>query len=232
LHQDLGCARYAAVLVPPLVVTEPLMMVLRQAVRLSPPLWRPQTACRMLSSSASAQETVKLAYDKYQPPTSKQSSSHSQAIVLSHGLFGSKQNWRSIAKALAQKVGLPVYALDLRNHGTSPHIDSLRYDEMAQDLMQFFKDHNIRQATLVGHSMGGKAVQSMALSKDLPSDYLSGLISVDMSPARGPLSTEFAQYIEAMIEIEDANCTSRQEADEILKKTEPELDESASPRFC
>lgn len=63
---------------------------------------------------------------------------------------------------------------------------------MADDLLKFFEDHSIRQAALVGHSMGGKAVQSMALSKDLPAEYLSYLISVDMSPARGPLSSEFA----------------------------------------
>jgi tRNA G26 N,N-dimethylase Trm1 len=31
------------------------------------------------------------------------------------------------------------------------------------------------------------------------------------------------QYIEAMIEIEDSKCDSRQQADEILKKVEPEL---------
>jgi pimeloyl-ACP methyl ester carboxylesterase len=68
----------------------------------------------------------------------------------------------------------------------------MKYEEMAEDLMRFFDDHSIRQAALVGHSMGGKAVQSLALSKNLPADYLSHLISVDMSPARGPLSAEFA----------------------------------------
>lgn len=38
---------------------------------------------------------------------------------------------------------------------------------------------------------GGKTVQAMALSPELPSNALSHLISVDMSPARGPLSKEF-----------------------------------------
>lgn len=63
---------------------------------------------------------------------------------------------------------------------------------MATDLGKFFKDHSIRNATLIGHSMGGKAVQSFALSPTLPQDALSHLVSVDMSPARGPLSNEFA----------------------------------------
>lgn len=67
----------------------------------------------------------------------------------------------------------------------------MRYDEMADDLLGFFDEHSITNAALVGHSMGGKAVQSMALSDKLPEDYLKYLISVDMSPARGPLSKEF-----------------------------------------
>jgi pimeloyl-ACP methyl ester carboxylesterase len=122
----------------------------------------------------------------------------------------------------------------------------MQYKDMADDLLRFFEDHSIRQAALVGHSMGGKAVQSMALSKDLPADFLSYLISVDMSPARGPLSAEFAvsrcrpplrqkglkslnsyhfsqRYIDGMLEIEEAKCSSRQQADDILQTIEPDL---------
>lgn len=68
----------------------------------------------------------------------------------------------------------------------------MQYYEMAGDLLRFFDEHSIRRAILVGHSLGGKAVQSVALDPDLPDDCLSHLISVDMSPARGPLSPEFA----------------------------------------
>lgn len=117
----------------------------------------------------------------------------------------------------------------------------MSYLSMASDLEKFFNDQCIMNATLVGHSMGGKAVQAFALSSSLSKDVLSHLVSVDMSPARGPLSTEFAvsalitsrqftfhsfsllpsqQYIKAMIEIEDANCQSRNEADQILKNYE------------
>lgn len=99
----------------------------------------------------------------------------------------------------------------------------MRYDEMANDLLRFFDDHRIRRAILAGHSMGGKAVQSMALSKSLPSEYLHSLISIDMTPARGPLSNEFAQYVDAMVKFEESKSTSRQDADAILQQIEPDV---------
>ncbi|PWN38188.1 alpha/beta-hydrolase, partial [Meira miltonrushii] len=166
---------------------------------------------------------VELAYESYEPPKDKDPITDAKAVVLCHGLFGSKQNWRSLGKSIAQRLSVPVYAVDLRNHGTSPHISSMRYDEMAKDLTRFFEDHKIKQAILTGHSMGGKTVQSMALDKDVPNDFIRYLISVDMSPARGPLSKEFAQYVKKMCEIEEKQCSSRQEADKVLEEVEPEL---------
>ncbi|KAL7417841.1 hypothetical protein BDY24DRAFT_373070 [Mrakia frigida] len=34
-----------------------------------------------------------------------------EALVIAHGLFGSKQNWRSLIKTFAQELGMHVYAL-------------------------------------------------------------------------------------------------------------------------
>lgn len=176
-----------------------------------------------VSSFRQAEGPVELAYESYQPPKDKDPITDAKAVVLCHGLFGSKQNWRSLGKSIAQRLAVPVYAVDLRNHGTSPHTSSMRYDEMAKDLIRFFEDHKIKQAILTGHSMGGKTVQSMALDKDVPNDFIRYLISVDMSPARGPLSKEFAQYVQKMCEIEEKQCSSRQEADKVLEEVEPEL---------
>ena len=124
---------------------------------------------------------------------------------------------------MAQRFGVPVYAVDLRNHGTSPHIEGLHYQDMAADLLQFFQDHQLKKVVLIGHSMGGKVSLALTLSPELPPDATSHLISVDMSPARGPLSTEFENYIEAMLSIQNAGVKTRIEADEILQKTEPDL---------
>ena len=40
-------------------------------------------------------------------------------VVLLHGLFGAARNFGTVQRALAQRFR--VLALDLRNHGSSPH---------------------------------------------------------------------------------------------------------------
>ena len=56
-------------------------------------------------------------------------------FVVLHGLFGSGKNWRSFAGSLEQNF--QVWTLDARNHGDSPHADSMSYQEMAEDVVRF-----------------------------------------------------------------------------------------------
>lgn len=74
-------------------------------------------------------------------------------IVILHGLFGSKQNNRSISKALALNLKCSVYALDLRNHGDSPHDTNHSYSAMADDIQEFVEAQALGPVTLIGHSM-------------------------------------------------------------------------------
>ena len=55
------------------------------------------------------------------------------ATVILHGLLGSANNWRSLINRDDLLAGRFVCALDLRNHGRSPHSDSMTYQEMAAD---------------------------------------------------------------------------------------------------
>ncbi|WVW79933.1 hypothetical protein I302_101904 [Kwoniella bestiolae CBS 10118] len=163
---------------------------------------------------------IDMAFDVVQP---SEVTAKGQSLVICHGLFGSKQNWRSLAKTFASKLGMPVYTLDLRNHGTSPHAEPHTYSAMAEDLSHFFKKHNLKEGVnLMGHSMGGKAVMAFALNEKL-NKPLRSLISVDMSPAIGKISAEFAAYTESMMEIERAQVKTKHDADKILAKTEPSL---------
>ncbi|WFD31162.1 methionyl aminopeptidase [Malassezia sp. CBS 17886] len=136
---------------------------------------------------------------------------------------GSKQNWRSLAKAMAQRFHVPIYTLDLRNHGTSPHSDTMTYVDMAEDVRRFIDDHHLSNLALVGHSLGGKVAMAVALDPTLRTGTLSHLVSVDMSPAAGPISPEFMEYARCMLDIEKAQVHSRHEADEMLQKVEPNL---------
>ncbi|KAK8870101.1 hypothetical protein IAR55_000671 [Kwoniella newhampshirensis] len=163
---------------------------------------------------------VDLAFDVVQPATPR---TDGQSLVICHGLLGSKQNWRSLAKMFASKLGMPVYTLDLRNHGQSPHAEPHTYSAMAQDIAHFLSQQGLSSGVnLLGHSMGGKAVMALALNAEI-NKPLRSLISVDMTPAIGKMSPEFLAYTEAMIEIEKAKVKTKHEADKILEKTEPIL---------
>ncbi len=63
-------------------------------------------------------------------------SSHSAEappIVILHGLLGSSRNWQTVGADLGQ--GRRVAALDLRNHGRSPHAPEMSYAAMAEDVL-------------------------------------------------------------------------------------------------
>ena len=62
---------------------------------------------------------------------------------------------------------------------------------------------------------------AFALDPSIPKDLLSHLVVVDITPAVGPISPEFREYINAMHEVEAANVKTKKEGDEIIKKHEP-----------
>jgi len=139
-------------------------------------------------------------------------------IVIAHGLYGSSDNWISIAKELAQKH--QVILVDLRNHGQSPHSNSHSYSDLADDLFELFNKLNLTQATLVGHSMGGKAAMQFAINHP---DKLKALIVVDIAPksyadANGysPQAKEHLAILSALRELPLSTITSRTDADEWL----------------
>ncbi len=100
-------------------------------------------------------------------------------IVLLHGLFGSSDNLTYLAKKLSDRF--VVYVPDIRNHGKSFHADKHNYSEIANDLNDFFKEHRIGKAFLIGHSMGGKVAMRMAL--DFP-DKVEKLFVIDIAPIK------------------------------------------------
>jgi pimeloyl-ACP methyl ester carboxylesterase len=88
-------------------------------------------------------------------------SGHGRPVILLHGLFGSSDNWQTIALRLAETFR--VFALDQRNHGQSPHSTEMDYPLMAADVDEFFSAHGLESALVIGHSMGGKTAMQLAL---------------------------------------------------------------------
>jgi esterase len=99
------------------------------------------------------------------------------AVVLLHGLFGSSENWHSIAMRLA--ATFHVFALDHRNHGQSPHSAEMDYPVMAADVDRFFASRGVASARVIGHSMGGKTAMRLALH--FP-QRVQKLVVADMAP--------------------------------------------------
>ncbi|MCF7825078.1 MAG: alpha/beta fold hydrolase [Candidatus Marinimicrobia bacterium] len=77
-----------------------------------------------------------------------------EPLVILHGLFGSSDNWHTLARRWGREF--QVFALDQRNHGSSPHESAMNYEELAHDLYQFIGQEHLGPVHIVGHSMGGK----------------------------------------------------------------------------
>ncbi|GLB44834.1 putative alpha beta-hydrolase [Lyophyllum shimeji] len=191
-------------------------------LRSDPPLCRSHGAPRRHMSSENI-VPVDLDYASYIPPNGNKTDG---ALVILHGLFGSKRNFTSLSKLFMKDLNIPVYALDLRNQGTSPRAKPMTYPAMAADVLHFIHSHRLSHVSLLGHSMGGKAAMSVALhpSLDDPSNahLLSKLIVADVAPMRAELCPEFKGYIAAMRQIEDTRLTSRKDALRVLEAYEPD----------
>jgi esterase len=136
-------------------------------------------------------------------------------VVILHGVFGSARNWASIAGRLAERYR--VIAVDLRNHGASPHAASMTYDEMAEDVLALIRERGLGGAALVGHSMGGKVAMVAALKEP---EAVGRLAVVDVAPV-GYRSTLRA-YADALLGLDIAGPKRRAELDRALAATIPE----------
>jgi pimeloyl-ACP methyl ester carboxylesterase len=134
-----------------------------------------------------------------------------EPLIILHGLFGSADNWMTQAKMLSEHYH--VYVVDQRNHGLSPHDAAHDYLAMADDLNEFFVQHNLDKAIVLGHSMGGKTAMNFAIK--YPS-RVSKLIVVDIIPKAYPVHHD--KILVGLKSLDIKNLTSRNQADEQLAR--------------
>lgn len=137
-------------------------------------------------------------------------------IVLVHGLFGSLDNLGVLARELV--TDFDIVQVDMRNHGLSPRSDEMNYPAMAQDLLDTLDELSIDKATLIGHSMGGKAV--MAATSIAP-ERIDKLVAIDIAPVDYKVRRH-DEIFAAVNAVTEAGATTRQEAAALMRQHIPE----------
>ncbi len=138
-----------------------------------------------------------------------------EPLVLLHGLFGSGRNWASVARRLGERFR--VWSVDLRNHGASPHRETMDYPLMASDLQAMLESEGLGAATLVGHSMGGKVAMVTALR--VP-ERISRLAVVDIAPVR--YAHDHDELVAALLAVDLAAAGTRAAVDAALREQVPD----------
>ena len=133
-------------------------------------------------------------------------------LLIIHGLFGSADNWRSMAKYFSKYYR--VISIDLRNHGRSPHSDQQDFALMAEDLALLCDEIMVEKVSVLGHSLGGKV--AMQFASDY-ADKVEKLIVVDISPRQ--YFSEHTPLMDAMMALDLTRYTCRHEVDEALSDT-------------
>lgn len=137
-------------------------------------------------------------------------------LVILHGLFGSFDNWHMLSRPFAPHF--KVFALDLRNHGRSPHSEIFHYEAMANDVREFLDDQGLPPAFVIGHSMGGKTAMRLAL--DHPG-LIRRLVIVDIAPKEYPGHHD--EILDALTGLDFHKLAARKEIDAALSDAIPNV---------
>ncbi|XP_014292358.1 sn-1-specific diacylglycerol lipase ABHD11 [Halyomorpha halys] len=140
-------------------------------------LHRSNVIFSMIDPLHKSAQPVHMAFTEYETVTAEDK--NEIPIIILHGMLGSKTNWNTMGRQIAVKTSRKVVTLDARNHGDSPHTKEFSYEHMVRDLKLFMDEMNIKEASLLGHSLGGRAMMAFALTNP---DMVRDLVIVDISP--------------------------------------------------
>jgi esterase len=139
-----------------------------------------------------------------------------EPLVILHGLFGTLDNWQTIARQLSDEF--TVYIVDLPNHGRSPHTKGeFDYSEMSDAVAEFLTKNWIHETRLIGHSMGGKLAMQLALQQP---DLIKKLAVIDIAPKQ--YTGGHGNIFKALFALDLETLTDRKEAEQFLTEQLPE----------
>ncbi len=135
-----------------------------------------------------------------------------QPLLILHGFLGMSDNWKTLGNDFAE-AGFQVHLIDQRNHGRSPHSKDFNYTELAKDVKEYLQQYDLKNAFLIGHSMGGKAAMTAAA---LFPNLIEKLVVVDIAPKY--YAPHHQDILKGLKAVDDASLSSRGDADEVLSK--------------
>ncbi|MFC0528795.1 alpha/beta fold hydrolase [Phytohabitans kaempferiae] len=100
-----------------------------------------------------------------------------EPLILLHGGATDSSTWDEVAPVLAKRW--PVYAPDLRGHGSSERPGRYSLELMREDVLALMDELHVLRASMVGHSMG--AVVAYLVALDHP-EWVSRLVLEEMPP--------------------------------------------------
>ncbi len=164
-----------------------------------------------------------LNYKMVEPPSPRKEEgfpSSQPPLVILHGLFGSRDNWMSLARRWA--LDRNVFLVDLPNHGSSPWTSSASYIDAALSLhltIEEIAGECDSPFCFLGHSMGGKTVMCHALNHadgryGATRYSLESIVVADIAPHR--YSPHHQDYFDAMRDMDMNGLENRAQAREFF----------------
>jgi len=132
-------------------------------------------------------------------------------LIIIHGLFGTSDNLKQIAKSLSDQY--KVFLIDAPAHGDSTTPTPLTINTMAKAVIEFADEQGLKQFSLLGHSLGGKIAMEIAL---LDNSRVERLVVADIAPVQ--YSHRHDNIIQGLNSINLATLENRQQADETLSQ--------------
>ncbi|MCK5856515.1 MAG: alpha/beta fold hydrolase [Bacteroidales bacterium] len=134
-------------------------------------------------------------------------------LIILHGLFGMSDNWAGLARKYSETHH--VIVPDARNHGRSPHSPEFSLELMMDDLNELFEKLDIKNVSILGHSMGGRVAMNYALTYP---KRVNKLIVADMSLKKGKLRPEHKAILGALSLVNLSNKKSYAEIEKALSR--------------
>lgn len=126
--------------------------------------------------------------------------------VLIHGLFGDADNLANLRRHL--KARHNVISIDLPDHGQSPWLEAFSLRQAVDGITAVLDDADVKQASIVGHSLGGKVAMLFALAHP---ERVQSLVAADIAPVS--YARRHDTVFAGLNNVELAHIGSRQEAD-------------------